>query len=206
MQVPFHAMIIHFPLALTFIMPLLILVFAFMLRSNKMSHKAWLIIIGLQIMTTVTGYIALDSGEDEEQMVEKVVNKKFIHEHEEAAEIFVGATVVALVLSIAAFFLKTELQFLAQMLVCLVSLISCYLAYNTGNLGGGLVYSHGAASAYVKGSPLDSSGAGLLPTRMNTSESATPVDENESLKTDENDYGVSDEIEEIEDEDSKQED
>ncbi|MBA2406160.1 MAG: hypothetical protein H0V66_15400, partial [Bdellovibrionales bacterium] len=66
MQVPFHAFIVHFPIALTFVLPLLILVFAFMIKSHKMSHQTWLIIIGLQLATTVTGYIALDSGEDEE--------------------------------------------------------------------------------------------------------------------------------------------
>lgn len=204
MQVPFHPIIVHFPIALTFILPLLILVFAFMIKSKKMPHQTWLIIIGLQLFTTATGYIALDSGENDEDAVEKVLDKKLIHEHEEAAEIFVGATVVALVLSVAAFFLKTEIQFIAQLVVCFVSLTSCYLAYNTGSLGGELVYVHGATNAYEKGS--GGSSEGLLPTKMNTSESATPVDENESLKTDDNDYGNSDEIEQIEDEDSKQED
>jgi hypothetical protein len=44
---------------------------------------------------------------------------------------------------------------------------------------------------------------GLLPTPgLNTSES----DENESLKSDDNDYGNSDEAEDVEDDESKQED
>jgi uncharacterized membrane protein len=207
MQVPFHPIIVHFPIALTFIVPILILVFAFMIKTNKMSHKTWLIIIGLQIATTATGYMALETGEDEEHSVEKVLGKKLIHEHEEAAEIFVGSTVIALVLSIAAFFLKSQIQFLAQLVVCLVSLVSCYLVYTTGHSGGELVYVHGAARAYAQNDGADAAPEGLLPTPgMNTSESPMPVDENESLKADENDYGQSDEADEAEDDESKQED
>lgn len=198
--VPFHPVIIHFPLAITFILPVLVLVFALFIKNNKMAPKAWLIIIGLQLFTTVTGYISLESGEKEEDAVEKVVEKKFIHEHEEAAEIFVGSTVLALVIGIAAFFVKRELQFILQMVIVAISLVSCFLAYRTGKLGGELIYQHGAAAAY--GPTL-----GILPTPgKNTSESTFPVDENESVKSDEHDYGNADEGASFEDEDLKQED
>lgn len=206
MQLPLHPLIVHFPIALAFVLPLLIVAFAYMLKMNKMSNSGWLIIIGLQIATTVSGYVALETGETEEHQVKKVLDKKLIHDHEENAEIFVGSTVIALVLSVATFFLRKELQIVAQMVIALVSLMSCYLAFNTGHSGGSLVYEHGAASAYAK---VTTSGEnqGLLPTPgMNTSESAMPVDENESLKTDDNDYGNADETEETEDEDLKQED
>jgi uncharacterized membrane protein len=191
MPTPLHPLIVHFPIALTFILPILILVFAFMIKTQKMSHLAWLVIIGLQVATTATGYIALETGENEEHAVEKVLDKKLIQAHEESAEIFVGFTVLALVLSVGSYFLRTELQFLAQLVICAVTLVSGYLAYNTGSLGGELVYRHGAAQAYTNNeTSLDEVPQGLLPTPgMNTSESPMPV-ENESLKRDENDYGT----------------
>ncbi len=199
MQVPFHPTIVHFPLVLTFILPILILIFAFMIKKNKMSRYAWLIIIGLQAATTISGYVAMNAGGNDEDQVEKVVNKKLIHEHEDAAEVFVGSTVILLALSIAAFFLKQEIQFKFNVGVGLLSLISCFLAYKAGELGGELVYKHGAAGAYVTTMPVGAlSGSNHPDSKTN--------DENESLKADENDYGNSDEIEEIEDEDSKQED
>lgn len=205
MQIPLHPVMVHFPIALTFLLPILILVFAFMIKSKKMSHQMWLVIIGLQIATTITGYIALDSGENEEHAVEKVLEKKLIHEHEENAEIFVGSTVLALVLSIGLYFLRQEIQFKLQLGICLLTLISCYLVYNTGHSGGELVYRYGAANAYNEGQGT-AAPQGILPTPgMNTSESPMP-NENESLKTDDNDYGNADESSEIEDEDSKQED
>lgn len=202
MQVPFHPLVVHLPLALTVILPVLIFVFAGFIFKNKLPHQTWLVIIGLQLLTTVSGYVALESGEDEEHQVERVVDKKIIHQHEERAEVFVGATVVTLVLSIAAYFLQRQLQLYVNLFIGLLSLVCCYLAYLTGGSGGELVYRHGAASAYIQVSEPD----GLLPTPgMNTSESTAPVDENESLKADDNDYGDADEATEPDEED-KQED
>jgi uncharacterized membrane protein len=204
MQVPLHPMIVHFPMALTFILPVLVVVFAYMIKINKMTPKGWLIIVGLQLAVVITGYISLETGETEEHSVEKVVSKDLIHDHEEAAEIFVGSTVLALVLSIGVFFIRKEFQLPIKLGIALIGLVSCYLAYKTGTLGGELVYKHGAASAYQTD---ENAPQGILPTPgMNTSESHSPVDENESLKTDENDYGNADEVIDSPDEDSKQED
>lgn len=184
---PLHPSIVHLPLALTFVLPILIVVFALMIKANKMSPKGWLVIVGLQLAVVVSGYVALETGETEEHTVERVVSKSLIHDHENAAEIFTGSAVIALVLSIAAFFIRKELGFPMKLGIAAITLVSCFLAYRTGKLGGELVYKHGAAAAYADQEP-----SGLLPTPgMNTSES--PMPENESLKQDDNDYGNADE-------------
>ncbi|HXH31092.1 MAG TPA: DUF2231 domain-containing protein [Bacteriovoracaceae bacterium] len=206
MPEPLHPYIVHLPVALSYLIPILIIVFAQMIKKNKMAPAAWLVIIGIQLVITVTGYVALETGETEELAVDKLVSKKLIHEHEEASEIFVGSTVLALVVSIAAFFIRKEFQFYIKLAVGVISLGSVFLAYSTGKLGVELVYKHGAAAAYAEAQsePVQ----GLLPTPgLNTSESPMPVDESDSLKADENDYGSStDEFAEPEDEGSKQED
>jgi uncharacterized membrane protein len=200
-MVPLHPSIVHIPMVLTLVMPILVVLFAWMIKTNKMAPKGWLLVVGLQLAVVITGYISLETGETEEHTVEKVVSKDYIHEHEEAAEIFVGSTVIALVLSIAVFFIRKEFQFPIKLTIAVIGLISGYLAYRTGSLGGELVYKHGAASAY--GHVEDANG--LLPTPgLHTSES--PSDENESLKADDNDYGNTDEVIDSADEDSKQED
>ena len=201
MPTPFHPMIVHFPLALTFIVPILVVIFAIMIRMNKMNPKSWLIIVGLQLVIVGTGYIALESGETEEEQVEKVISKSLIHEHEEAAEVFVGSTVVALVLSIAAFFVRKEIGFPLKIVISLIGLISGYLANRTGHLGGELVYKHGAASVYVQ-----ENSQALIPSSGKRVESILPMEENESLKKDENDYGQSDNSSDSEDDDVKEED
>jgi uncharacterized membrane protein len=200
---PLHPLISHFPLVLSVIVPLAALAFAFLIRANKISSSMWLIVVAFMLSLTVSGYVALETGETEEDKVEKVVSKKIIHEHEEAAEIFVGSTVIVLALGIAAFFLRKELQFSVMLAIAGLALISTYLGFRTGKLGGELVYVHGAASAYTE----NVSASSLLPTPgMNTSESPMPAnDENESLKTDENDYGNASEAP-GDDEELKQED
>lgn len=199
MQVSLHPSIVHFPLALTFVLPILVLVFAWMIRDNKMSPKAWGIILGLQILVTVSGYIALETGETDEDIVSKVVSKEFISEHEQVAEIFVGTTVIGLVVSIAAFFIRKEFQFLIKMVVLGIGLVSCFFGYRTGLLGGELVYKHGAASVFTS-----SEDPGVLPAEASSADSLQVMEENDSLKADDNDYGNSDEP--AVDEDLKQED
>jgi len=203
MELPTHPMIVHLPLALTFVLPALVLGFALMIRSKKMMPQAWLLVIGLQVLVTASGYVALETGENEEDAVEKVLDKSFINKHEEAAEVFVGGTVIALVLGIVAFFIRQELQFPVQLGIVVIGLITCYLGYRAGSLGGELVYVHGAAAAYVE----TKAPQGILPTPgMNTSESPFPVDENESFKKDDNDYGNGDGEEANESEDDREED
>lgn len=180
-MLPFHPTIAHLPLVVSLLLPVLVLIFALMIKSHKMSASAWLIIVGLQVFVTGSGYLALESGEVEEHAVAKVLDKKLIHEHEEAAEIFVGSTVLALVLGIVAFFIRKEFQFQVELAVAVVSLVSAYLAYNAGKLGGALVYKHGAASAYEVEAPGEVVPSGLLPTPgKNTSESPYPVEEDEN--------------------------
>lgn len=202
MQVPVHPLIVHIPMVIAFILPVLITAFAMMINKNKMSSSSWLIIVFLQVAVVAGGYISLETGETEEHQVEKVVDKKLIHEHEEAAEVFVGVSVLALVLSIGALFLRKEIVFPVRLAVAIITLIAGYLGFRAGELGGELVYKHGAANAYINVVP-----QGLLPTPgKNTSESPMPVEENESLKIDENDYGSSDEIIESPDDEFRQED
>jgi uncharacterized membrane protein len=204
MNMPVHPMIVHFPIAFVFLLPFLIVAFAMMIRKHKMAPQGWLIIIGIQFAVVVSGYIALETGEVEEERVEGFVPKKLIHAHEEAGEIFVASTVIGLVLSIAAFFVRKEIGHPLKLSIALISVISSFLAYRTGELGGELVYKHDAGSSTYYGEP-----QGILPTPgMNTSESPFPVneEENESMKVDEHDYGNADEVIESPDEDLKQED
>jgi uncharacterized membrane protein len=178
MEIPLHAIVVHFPLIITFILPVLILVFALMIRANRMNPVSWLVIVGLSMFVTGAGYFALETGETEEHRVKDIVAKKLVHEHEEAGEIFVGSTVLVLVVGIAAFFIRRENQFQLQIAVLALSLLSSYFAYQSGKLGGELVYAHGAAAAYKVNAEAEP--MGILPTPgQNTSESPFPVDEGE---------------------------
>jgi len=145
---PFHPGFVHLPIALSLILPFLTLVLIFFINKKWADPKVWLVVIGFHLLLTGSGYLSLETGETEEDKVEKVVQKKYIHEHEEAAEIFVGSSVIALCLSIVAFFINDKFKNKMRLLVFVISLLSGVLSIRTGHLGGELVYKHGAASAY----------------------------------------------------------
>lgn len=179
---PLHPAIVHLPLALTFLLPVLVLVFAWAMKNGKMSKELWGVIVGIQILITATGYISLETGETDEEKVSTVVSKKIIHEHEEAAEIFVGTTVISLAAGIITLFLQPAFQDKARFAVVFLSLLPVFFGWQAGKLGGEIVYKHGGASAH-------SDVREVL--RVETPETAPahgPESDNESLNADDNDY------------------
>lgn len=193
---PLHPAIVHFPIALTFLLPVLVLVFAWAIKSGKMSKELWLVIIGIQVLITGSGYLALETGETDEDKVSAIVSKKIVHEHEEAAEIFVGTTVVSLAAGIVAWFLQPAFQDKARFAVMFLSLLPLFFGWQTGKLGGEIVYRHGGASAH-------SDVREILRVDAPAAEPVSETDsDNESLKADENDYSG----ENIPDEEVKSED
>jgi uncharacterized membrane protein len=151
--IPFHPQIVHLPLALSVLLPFLTLVVVACIQKQRFTFQVWLLVVGLQVLTTATGYLAMETGEDEEAVVEKVVGKKAIHEHEERAEMFVAFSVAASVLAIAAVVIKPALQVYLMATSLLLMLGQAGLAWRTGASGGELVYVHQAASAYQVSTP-----------------------------------------------------
>lgn len=177
---PLHPIMVHLPLALTFLLPVLILVFAWAIRAEKMNKELWLVIIGLQALVTITGYISLETGETDEEKVSAIVGKNVVNQHEEAAEIFVGTTVIALAGGIVVWFLQPVFQDKARFGIVLLSLLPVFFAWRTGQLGSNIVYFYGGGSAHADSREVF---------RAEPMPMASPEEtDNESLKPDENDY------------------
>jgi len=150
MSLPIHPLVTHLPLGLSVLIPLLILVFMILIKLEKVSPKLWMIVLGFQVLMTVSGYITIETGETEEEIVKEVVGKKNIALHEADGEKFVGATVITLVLSIGSFFIDPKFRFRTHIAVLLASIFSFALAVNVGRSGAELVYKHGAGEAYLR--------------------------------------------------------
>jgi len=114
-----------------------------------------------------TAWLALETGEREEEAVEAVVPDAALHAHEEAAERFivVGVTVTLL---LAAGLLSGSWGTAGRTLGTLGSFLVVAAAVQTGYEGGELVYRHGAAAAYVA-APGNAS-ATVVPTRRGEDE------------------------------------
>jgi uncharacterized membrane protein len=149
---PLHPAVVHLPLALAVLMPPLALLAWLALRRDWLPHRAWLAVVLLQAALAGGGWLALETGEEEEERVERVVAERFIEEHEERAERF--ALAAGVVLAVAAVgLLGGPVGRAARVLTGPAGLGVLALALGVGHSGGELVYRHGAARAYVTSAP-----------------------------------------------------
>lgn len=155
----FHPKVVHVPMALGVLMPLIAGGLLLAWWRSWLPHRAWFLAIGLQAILLGSGGLALRSGEADEHRVERVVLERFIEEHEEAAELFVlasGGVLAVMLLAAALGARRGGLPTAAA--ATLGTLLVLGLGYRTGQAGGSLVYQHGAAQAYA--GPASTAGPG----------------------------------------------
>jgi hypothetical protein len=146
----FHPKNVHNPKALGVLKPLIAGGLLLSWWRGWLPARAWSVAVALQAALLVSGVVALQTGEAEEDRVEGVVAEQLIDEHEEAAEAFVWASGGALGLMLLGLFLsKSKAGLPMAGLGSLASLVVFGLGYQTGQAGGELVYRHGAASVHV---------------------------------------------------------
>ena len=150
-SLPLHPAIVHLPLGLAFVIPALAAGFAWALwRGRVRPRGAWVAIIALQALLLGGGLVAINTGEREEERVERIVPDAAIERHEEYAEQFVwavGLTLVAAVLVLA--FRKPALVHAMAALTVVGSVVVLAAAIRVGHAGGQLVYAHNAGAAYA---------------------------------------------------------
>jgi hypothetical protein len=145
----FHPKVVHVPMALGVLMPLITGGLALAWWRNWLPWRAWFVAVGLQIVLVTSGLVALRTGEIEEERVERVVSERVIETHEESAEVFVGASGAVLgVMVAAAVFGRRRSGLPIAAAATLGTLVVLGLGYSTGQTGGTLVYEHGATRAY----------------------------------------------------------
>ena len=146
----FHPKLVHVPMALGVLMPLIATGLLVSWWRKWLPARGWVLAIALQAALVGSGVVALQTGEAEEDRVERVVSENFIEEHEEAAEAFVWASGGVLVVMLLALALsRRRVGLTVAVAATLGTLVVFGLGYRTGQAGGALVYQHGAAQAFV---------------------------------------------------------
>jgi uncharacterized membrane protein len=145
---PLHPAIVHLPIALAVLLPLLATIALVAIRSAWLPRRAWSAVVLLAGLLVVGSWAALETGEQDEERVERIVTEDVIEAHEEAAEVFASLAVVLFLCTGAGLMAGRtgELARAASILVALGLLVS---GARVGHLGGELVYTHGAAAAHV---------------------------------------------------------
>jgi uncharacterized membrane protein len=153
MELPLHPKLVHLPIALAVLLPLLTTVLWFALLRGWLPLRAWLLAVGAQVLLVGSSVLAMRSGENDEERVERLVPETALEAHEEAAERFTWAAGMVLLLSLSPFLLHRRPK-AATWAALATTVGTCgvfWLGYEVGQAGGELVYRHGAANAFVTG-------------------------------------------------------
>lgn len=145
---PLHPAIVHIPLGVAIVVPLVALVGLWLLfrRGGK---SGWLIAVALQAVVVVGGAVAMNTGEADEEVVERVVSEAAIEAHEEAAEVFVWVAGAVLALAGIALLLPASKGRWVAAVASAGTVAVLALGLQVGHAGGELVYRHGAAQAHI---------------------------------------------------------
>ena len=149
-QLLFHPKVVHLPIALAILMPLVTGGVALAWWRGWVDRRFWVLVLLLQAALAGSGLIAMNTGEAEEERVEEIVPERYIESHEEAAEAFVWASAIVLALMLLPLVLpQGPLRSAAAAAAVLGTLLVFGLGYRTGEAGGRLVYEHGAGQVYA---------------------------------------------------------
>lgn len=146
--VPLHPLVVHFPIVFSVLLPISVVVALWYIRKGTTPRRAWAVPLAMAAALTFSSWIATQTGETEEDRVERVVTEEAIHGHEEAGERFLVLSGVLLLVVTAGFLPRTAGK-AARIVTAAGALGLVAAGVQVGHSGGELVYRDGAASAYT---------------------------------------------------------
>lgn len=154
---PLHPAVVHLPIALTVLVPAFAVGALVAIRRGALPVRAWGITTALLATLSLSAWVSLETGADQEDRVERVVTEQAIHSHEEAAEAFLALSLLVLVIA-GAGLLNGRIGTGARLAATVGTLALIVAGYRVGHSGGALVYQHGAASAYTSSASIPLTG------------------------------------------------
>lgn len=145
---PLHPALVHFPIVLMFLLPISGIVAIWAIRRGARVGRAWLVPLAVASALAGSAWLAVETGESEEERVEDVVGERFVEAHADAATRFLALSVVTLVI-VGAGLAPGRWGAIARGTATAAAAGLVVAGARVGHSGGELVYRHGAASAYV---------------------------------------------------------
>jgi uncharacterized membrane protein len=168
---PLHPAVVHFPIVLMFLLPLAALWAVLYRRRHPERHGAWVLTTALAGALTLSAWVAVETGEGDEEKVEQAVPEASLETHEEAAERFLLLSAGVLVLA-GAGLLRGRIGSAARLATTAGAFGLVAAGAMVGHSGGELVYRHGAAAAYGAAGPAINEAAGVTEHRVAGGESS----------------------------------
>ena len=145
---PIHPAIVHLPVALALLLPAMAGGAFLLARRGTSIRTLWSGVAVAAALLAGSAWLAVETGEAQEERVEKVVSEGALETHEERANLFLALATGTLVLALVGL-AKDKVGRIGRVgaTVAAVSLLPA--GYMVGHSGGQLVYRDGAAQAYT---------------------------------------------------------
>lgn len=152
---PLHPAVVHLPIALTLLVPVFAVGALIAIQRGAKVLRAWALAAAMIGALALSSWVALETGEGQEDKVEAVVPERALESHEEAAERFFALALAVMGIAVVGL-LGGRIGTAARYATAAGTLGLVVAGYAVGHSGGELVYTHGAASAYAAaGTPID---------------------------------------------------
>jgi uncharacterized membrane protein len=145
---PLHPAVVHFPVVLAFLLPISAAIAIWTIRKGTRATRAWAVPLALAAALSLSSWVSVETGENQDEKVERVVQEQPLDAHEEAAEAFLTGSIVVLVIT-AAGLVRGRFGSALRVVAAVGSLALLAGGAYVGHTGGQLVYKYGAASAYA---------------------------------------------------------
>lgn len=146
-MLPLHPKLVHLPIALAVLMPLVLLGLGLAIRRTWLPARAWFLAVGLQALLLGGGFAARWSGERDEDRVEGRVPKAALKAHEQAATLFLLGAGGTLLLVVGVTATRRSGPALALMGASFAASLGVLgLGMRVGEAGGQLVYGPGGVA------------------------------------------------------------
>ncbi len=153
-NIPLHPLVVHFPLVLAVLLPIVLLAIVVASKRGMTRDSVWWVGVVTAAILVVSAVVALKTGERDEEAVERVVADQYLERHEERADLFLWSAVGTLVLTFVTATLRSRRAHSVLAAASIVaSLASAGSAVAVGHSGGSLVYEHNAAVVHSRSEP-----------------------------------------------------
>lgn len=147
---PLHPAVVHFPIVLSVLLPIAALAVLLLIRRGGNPRTLWAGVVVGSAMLAGSAWLALQTGEGQEEKVESVVPDQALDTHEDAADRLLLLSMLVLGVGMVGL-ARGRVGTIARVVATVGAIGVLPASYSVGHSGGELVYVHGAASAYTRG-------------------------------------------------------
>lgn len=139
---PLHPAIVHFPIVFMILLPLVALGALWATRRETPNRRAWLVPVLAAAALWGSAWLAIQTGEKDEDRAEDLVGERTMEAHEEAAERFLVLS-GGIVILMAAGLLRGRTGGLARTAATIAAFALVVPGYQVGHSGGRVAYGDG---------------------------------------------------------------